>query len=142
MLIGPNTLRRLVRARALLTSGAWDARTVREVAEEVGLSPFHFIRRFAAVYGATPHQVRTRARLERAKELLASGAPVTEVCMAVGFSSVGSFSSLFTRRLGACPTRYRRRAQVPASAAQVLIPGCFGMLTALPPRNSREASRA
>lgn len=141
MLIGPHTLRRLVHARGLLTSGTHDARTVREVAEEVGLSPFHFIRQFAAVYGATPHQVRTRARLERAKDLLAAGAPVTEVCMAIGFSSVGSFSALFTRRIGACPTRYRRSVQVPASVAPAVVPGCFGMLAGLPPRNSREASR-
>src|SRR4051794_11665579 len=112
MLIGPHTFRRLVRARELLGDDAHDALNVRAVAEQVGLSPFHFIRQFRAVYGATPHQFRTSVRLERAKGLLAAGAPVTEVCMEVGFSSLGSFSALFTRRVGASPTRYRQSVQV------------------------------
>ena len=139
MLIDPRTFRRLVRARDLLVGD--DELSVRAIAEQVGLSPFHFIRQFAALYGTTPHQARTRARLDRAKTLLATGTPVTDVCMEVGFSSLGSFSALFTRWEGTSPTRYRRSVQVPRSFAPVVIPGCVGLMSQLPPRNSREASR-
>jgi AraC-like DNA-binding protein len=141
VLIGPWTFRQLVQARELLASDTNHALTVREIAERVRLSPFHFIRQFAAVYGSTPHQLRTRARLDRAKALLAAGAPVTEVCMEVGFSSLASFSALFTRWVGAPPARYRRIVQVPYSLAPLVIPGCFGLLGQLPSRNSREATR-
>jgi AraC-like DNA-binding protein len=142
MLIGARTFRRLVHARELLATDTDDTLTVRAVAEQVGLSPFHFIRQFAAVYGTTPHQLRTRERLDRAKALLAAGTPVTEVCMEVGFSSLGSFSALFTRWVGASPTRYRRSVQVPRSIAPLVHGGgCFGLLAQLPARNSREAIR-
>jgi AraC-like DNA-binding protein len=142
VLIDPRTFRRLVRARDLLAGDTHDAFTVRAIAEHVGLSPFQFIRQFDAVFGTTPHQFRTGARLDRAKALLAAGAPVTDVCMEVGFTSLGSFSALFTRWVGASPTRYRRVVQVPRSFAPVLIPGCLGLLGQLPSRNSREAPRA
>ena len=140
MLIGPRTFRQLVLARELLASDAHDVLTVRAIAEHVRLSPFHFIRQFAALYGTTPHQFRTRTRLDRAKDLLAADAPVTEVCMEVGFSSLGSFSALFTRWVGESPTRYRRSVQVPRSFAPLVVPGCFGLLAQLPSRNSREAT--
>ena len=138
MLIAPATFRRLVRARELLASDDYDAPTVRAIALQLRLSPFHFIRQFAAVYGSTPHQLRTRVRLERAKGLLEAGTPVTEVCLEVGFSSLGSFSALFTRWVGASPTHYRKSVQVPRNFGPVVIPGCFGLLAHLP-RNSREA---
>jgi len=138
VLIAPATFRRLVRAHELLSGDDEDALSVRAIALKLDLSPFHFIRQFAAVYGSTPHQLRTRARLERAKGLLATGSPVTEVCLEVGFSSLGSFSALFTRWVGASPTRYRQSVQVPRNFGSVIVPGCFGLLAQLP-RNSREA---
>ena len=141
MLIAPSTFRRLVRARELLVRDALDVPTVRAVAQQVGLSPFYFIRQFAALYGSTPHQLRTHARLARAKLLLAAGMPVTKVCVHVGFSSLGSFSTLFTRSFGEPPTHYRRSVQVPRSFGGIVIPGCFGLLARLPPSNSREATR-
>jgi len=119
-----------------------EAWSVRAIAEHVGLSPFQLIRQFSALYGTTPHQLRTAARLDRAKALLAAGVTVTDVCMQVGFSSLGSFSALFTRWVGEAPTRYRRSVQVPRSFAPVLIPGCLGLLADALSRNSREASRA
>jgi AraC-like DNA-binding protein len=123
VLIDPVTFRKLVRARAMLEAEAEDALTVRDVAERVGMSPFQLIRQFAALFGTTPHQFRTRVRIERAKRLLEEGEPVTGVCMEVGFSSLGSFSALFTRWVGASPTSYRRTASVPAS-----LPGCLELL--------------
>jgi AraC-like DNA-binding protein len=142
MLIAPSTFQRLVRARELLLRDAHGVPTVRAVAQQVGLSQFFFIRGFGALYGSTPHQLRTRARLARAKDLLAAGTPVTKVCMQVGFSSLGSFSTLFTRSFGHSPSHYRRSVQVPRSFESVVIPGCFGLLARLPPSNSREATRA
>lgn len=139
MLVAPSSFRRLVRARELLLGPGRDSLSVRDVARHVGLSHFHFIRQFAALYGHTPHQLRTHARLDHAKRLLTSGASVTDVCLEVGFSSLGSFSTLFRREVGVSPTGYRVLVQVPRSYGGIVIPGCFGLMTRLPPRNSREA---
>jgi AraC-like DNA-binding protein len=124
----------------MLASAMHDGLSVRQVAARVGLSPFHFIRMFGALFGDTPHQLRTRARLERAKQLLAAGATVTEACVELGFKSVGSFSDLFRRRIGAPPSIYRREAAAPRRAP--LVPGCLGMISEVPAgawSNSREA---
>ena len=140
MLIDPRSFRRLIRARELL---AEEDRPVSAIADEVSISPYHFIRQFAALFGTTPHQFRTAERLARAKRLLSTGRPVTEVCFDVGFSSLGSFSALFTRWAGVAPSRYRRTVQVLSRLP--LVPGCLGMLADLPAdafRNSREAARA
>jgi AraC-like DNA-binding protein len=138
--IAPAAFRRLVRARELLESEEHDGSSVRAIARRVGLSPFHFIRQFAALYGITPHQLRTRARLERAKQLLSTGAPVTEVCLEVGFASLGSFSALFTRWVGSSPLRYRQHVRAPAEPELALSAGCFGLMAALPSSNSGEVT--
>src|SRR5262249_59960237 len=79
------------------------------VAREARFSTGELIRRFAAMFGETPHQYRSRERLDRAKRLLArSERSVTEVCMDVGFSSVGSFRAWFARRAPPAPTHYPR----------------------------------
>jgi AraC-like DNA-binding protein len=114
-----------------------DPVSIEEVAREVGISPFHFIRQFEAVFGLTPHQFRIQSRLDRARRLLAMGHhSVTDVCMEVGFSSLGSFSDLFTRRVGATPSAYQRRlramVQVPGMLPPDLIPGCLSLMTCLP----------
>lgn len=141
MLIDGPTFRRLVRGRELLESPAHEL-TVRDVAARVALSPFHFIRMCAAVFGHTPHQIRTRARMERAKALLAAGATVTDACLEVGFASLGSFSRLFHRRIGTPPSAYRRHVAVPRSVGAPPVPGCLGLIAQVPPgawSNSREA---
>jgi len=104
------------------------------VAREARLSTGELIRRFAALFGETPHQYRLRERLDRAKRLLAwSEQSVTDVCMDVGFSSVGSFSAWFARCVGRAPSAYRRhakpRAAEPASSPASLEPGCLSLLT-------------
>jgi AraC-like DNA-binding protein len=134
MLIDPRTFRRLVTLREQLVETD-DSLNV--LARDIGLSPSRLIRLFTAVFGETPHRYRTQARLDRAREQLATGAHVTDVCMQVGYSSLGSFSALFTRWTGTPPSRYRRIVQVAADIPP-LIPGCLGMLAALP-RNFREA---
>ena len=138
MLLRHEGFRRLVLARDLIREDREPPPTIAELAREVGISPFHFIRQFEVVFGLTPHQYRIQARLERAKRLLVSGElTVTDVCMEVGFSSLGSFSSLFTRRFGETPSSYRRRLRAVGSAppgvAQELEPGCFTLMAGLPP---------
>jgi transcriptional regulator GlxA family with amidase domain len=95
--------------------------TVPGLARLAGLSPYHFIRAFRAETGATPHQYIRTLRLERAKHLLSTTPmPVTDVCEAVGFESLGSFSSLFRRMTGLSPAAYRA-----SHRRNVYVPGCF-----------------
>jgi AraC-like DNA-binding protein len=122
VLIARATFHRLCRARERLHD---DAASIREIAEDATISPYHFIRQFEALFGTTPHQYRIAARLEEAKRLLARGESVTDVCMAVGFSSLGSFSDLFARRVGTAPSRYRKLAAVPRVA---FYRGCFELM--------------
>jgi AraC-like DNA-binding protein len=128
--------RRLCRARDLLQEQREPAPSIAELAREVQISPFHFIRQFEAVFGVTPHQFRIRRRLDVAKQLLATGHSVTDVCMEVGFSSLGSFSALFTRKVGEPPSAYRRRVrtlvQVPGTVSAELTPGCLTLMSRLP----------
>jgi len=98
----------LCRARDLLANVRNSNVSIGAAVREAGLSSCHFIRRFEAVFGETPHQFRTRERLTAAQRLLARGHSVTDVCLEVGFSSLGSFSALFARRIGISPTRYQR----------------------------------
>jgi AraC-like DNA-binding protein len=144
MLVAPATFHRLCRARDML-SDADESPTIRAIARAVRISPFHFIRQFEALFGATPHQFRIASRIDRAKQLLAREASVTETCMEVGFSSVGTFSDLFRRRVGTSPSKFRER-----SIAMVQVPhaisrsphDCFAALALLPSeafRNFREA---
>jgi AraC-like DNA-binding protein len=98
----------LCRARDLLSDIRSTNVSIRDAAREANLSSFHFIRRFEAAFGETPHQFRTRERLTAAQRLLARGHSVTDVCLDVGFNSLGSFSALFARKIGISPMRYRR----------------------------------
>jgi AraC-like DNA-binding protein len=136
-----DVLSRLCRARELLL--AEPTRSIPDIASAIAMSPFHFIRRFEAIFGATPHQHRIAARLMRARHLLALGHSVTEVCFEVGFASLGTFSDTFTRRVGETPSGYRRRTrvlvQVPGVIPPQLVPGCFGLMALLPERSFREA---
>jgi len=101
--------RRLVRARAMLRADGSRPLEIRSVAERVLVSRFHFARRFEGLFGVTPKRYRSEVRLREARRLLARGElSVTEVCFAVGFESLGTFSSLFRRSTGLSPSEYRR----------------------------------
>ena len=147
MLLGRAAFRGLCRARDLLGDVTDESPSIADVARVAAISPGHFIRQFEALFGVTPHQFRTRARLARAKRLLAAGhRSVTEVCMEVGFSSLGSFSDLFVRHVGVRPSVYQRRLRalvaVPGGPSRVFAPGCFSLMGQLPPfafRSFREA---
>jgi AraC-like DNA-binding protein len=151
MLLRHEGFRRLCRARELLRELQEPSPSIADLAREMQISPFHFIRQFEAVFGVTPHQFRIQARLDAARHLLAMRHySVTDVCMDVGFSSLGSFSALFTKRIGEAPSAYRRRVramvQVPGVLPADLTPGCLTLMGLLPPsalarpaRNFREA---
>jgi AraC-like DNA-binding protein len=88
-----------------------------------GVSKYHFARSFEAAYGETPIRYLTRRRIERAQDLLRhANLTVTEVCMLVGFASLGSFSSRFTQLVGESPTAYRDRW---AARGGPHVPGCY-----------------
>jgi len=129
-LLHDDVFRRLCRAREHLCANHAATPRVAELARTAGVSRFHFLRLYRKAFGTTPHQHLMDLRLERARTLLASGnLSVTEVCMEVGFSSLGSFSALFARRVGVSPQRWRRRvwqvAQQPMGMAQLHVPWCF-----------------
>jgi AraC-like DNA-binding protein len=137
MLLRHEGFRRLCRARDRLREVHQRPPSIEDLAREVRISPYHFIRQFEAVFGVTPHQYRIQSRLDLAKELLARGQhSVTDVCMEVGFSSLGSFSTLFTRRVGETPSMYRRRIRtmvvVPGRRFSDLTPGCLSLMGWLP----------
>jgi len=73
MLVSPSTFRNLCRARQLLSESTEDSQTIKSIAREIAISPFHFIRQFEAIFGVTPHQFRIQSRLEEARLLLAMG---------------------------------------------------------------------
>ena len=107
-MLSRDLLARLCRARERLRDVEDERVPVAQIAHDAGMSTFQFIRTFDAVFGVTPHQFRIQARLDRAKDLLAAReSSVTDVCMAIGFSSLGSFSDQFARRVGMAPSRYR-----------------------------------
>ncbi len=91
------------------------------LAAEARLSKFHFLRLFRATYGVTPVEYVSMRRIERAQDLLRStNLTVTEVCHAVGFSSLGSFSSRFRAVVGESPSGFQARYAGRAPH----IPGC------------------
>ena len=123
--------RRIVQAKLFIDSNYAERIDAGEIAGEACYSKFHFIRTFKSIYGRTPHQYLTHVRIERAKELLEQEVSVTEACLAVGFESPGSFTSLFKRRAGVTPSEYQRR-QLERKAEIIeeplrFIPGCFVM---------------
>jgi AraC family transcriptional regulator len=115
--------RRLHRGLDFIHARFPDPLTLSEMAAAACLSPFHFLRGFKAVFRQTPHDYLSACRAERAKFLLERTAlPVTEVCYAVGFASLGSFSSWFARRTGSSPRAWRRRQK---SNFEEVSPGRF-----------------
>lgn len=101
--------RRLYRARDSMVATLDQPLTLTAMAQQACLSPNHFLRTFTQIFGQTPHQYLTQQRLQRAASLLRnSNLTVTEVCLAVGFTSLGSFSWRFRRGFGQAPEQYRR----------------------------------
>ena len=128
-------LAHLRRARDLIDREYARPLDVEALARAALMSSAHFSRQFRAAYGETPYGYLMTRRIERAKALLRrDDVSVTEVCMAVGCTSLGSFSSRFTKLVGETPTAYRARDH----RALAKVPGCIAKdLT----RPSRKLSR-
>lgn len=101
--------------------------TIEELSHEVALSPYYLIRAFRHVYKQTPHQYLVGKRVARAKELLRnSDFSITEICVAVGYESLGSFSTLFRKVAGVSPSAYRINSQ--PTPNPTYIPLCVCLL--------------
>jgi AraC-like DNA-binding protein len=96
------------------------------------MSPAHFSRRFRATYGETPYSYLMMRRIERAMALLREGVSVTDACMQVGCTSLGSFSSRFSEIVGESPTTYRRREHDAVKA----MPSCVAKAHTRPVRKA------
>jgi AraC-like DNA-binding protein len=100
--------RRLNRGRDFIQARFETTLTISDIACAACLSPSHFLREFKAVFRLTPHEYLSACRVERAKFLLErTDLPVTEICFSVGFESLGSFSSWFSRLTGVSPRLWR-----------------------------------
>ncbi|MHA6619210.1 helix-turn-helix transcriptional regulator [Pseudonocardia sp. DLS-67] len=116
--------RHLLRVRDLIDRAFAGPLDVPALARSAYVSEDYFSRSFKAAFGETPHRYLLRRRMERAKALLRAGElSVTEVCLAVGFTSLGSFSTQFRRFVGESPTSYRRREHGHDDLAA--IPSCL-----------------
>lgn len=124
-------LAHLRRARDLMDREYARPLDIADLARAALMSCAHFSRSFRAAYGETPYGYLMTRRIERAAALLRVGSlSVTEVCHAVGCSSLGSFSSRFTQLVGETPTAYRARDH----AALVDVPGCIAKELTRPAR--------
>jgi AraC-like DNA-binding protein len=124
-------LARLRRARDVMDREYASPLDVAALARVALMSTAHFARQFRAAYGETPYSYLMTRRVERAKALLRLGElSVTEVCLAVGCTSLGSFSARFTELVGETPTAYRARDH----GALALVPGCIARELTRPAR--------
>jgi AraC-like DNA-binding protein len=125
-------LARLRRARDRMDREYASPLDVAALARTALMSPAHFSRQFRAAYGETPYSYLMTRRIERAKALLRlGGMSVTDVCLAVGCTSLGSFSARFTELAGETPTAYRARDH----AALENVPGCIARDLTRPDRS-------
>ena len=124
--MAPEDLALLRRARDVMDRDYARPLDVAALSRVALMSPAHFSRQFRAAYGESPYSYLMTRRIERAKAMLRQGdRSVTEVCMAVGCTSLGSFSARFTELVGETPSAYRARdhralAAVPACVARRL----------------------
>lgn len=113
----------LRRARDLIDREYARPLDVPAMARTALMSPAHFSRKFRAAYGETPYSYLMTRRIERAKALLRQGTTVTNACMAVGCTSLGSFSTRFTEIVGVAPSEYGARDHRALEA----VPSCVSM---------------
>jgi AraC-like DNA-binding protein len=123
-------LAHLRRARDLVDRNYAEPLDVPSMARSALMSPAHFSRKFRAAYGETPYSYLMTRRIERAKALLREGVSVTDACVAVGCTSLGSFSSRFSEIVGMTPTQYRERDHCGLDA----LPSCVTMYATRPRR--------
>ncbi len=126
----------LRRARDHMDRAYAEPLDVPAVAATAHMSPAHFSRRFKAAYGETPYSYLMTRRIERAKALLREGMSVTDACMAVGCTSLGSFSSRFTEIVGMTPSAYRAGDHAHFES----MPACVAKVVSRPQRRPAGAT--
>ncbi len=121
--------RRIVQAKLFIDNNYADKIDLNNISDEACFSKFHFVRLFKSIYGKTPHQYLIAVRLDKARQLLRTGTPVSETCFMVGFDSLTSFSGLFKRFAGMSPSLYLKQQQQLQSHRNktpfAFIPGCY-----------------
>ena len=116
----------MLRARDTLDRRFAQRLDVPAMARVAHVSPAHFSRQFRQTFGETPHRYLQRRRVERAMELLReTDRPVTEICLDVGFNSLGTFSRTFRDVVGESPSAYRSRFA--GGGAALRVPACWAM---------------
>jgi AraC-like DNA-binding protein len=119
--------RRLLRARDAMDRAYAEPLDVRSVAAIAHISEAHFSRRFRAVFGETPHRYLQRRRVERSMFLLReTDRSITDICLDVGFGSLGTFSRTFREIVGESPSAYR------AGNGPMVAPNCFQLAATRP----------
>jgi AraC-like DNA-binding protein len=127
--------RHLLRAKDLADARYSERVEVADMAQAAGLSKAHFSREFHRAFGESPHAYLLTRRLERAATLLRmTDWNVGEICVSVGLSSVGSFTTSFKRTFGQTPTEYRSKQ--PPAAVAARVPSCV-LRTYLRPQSAR-----
>ena len=121
--------RRIVKAKLFIDDNYADNIDLGHISDEAFFSKFHFIRLFKKTYAKTPHQYLTFVRIEKSKLLLQTDIPISEVCYAVGFDSISSFTGLFKRLVGQTPSAYQQqykriREEIKTEPLKH-IPNCF-----------------
>ena len=131
--------RHLLRRKIWPTRGTWSRLPWHDLARAAGLSAAHFSREFRRAFGEAPHQYLLTRRLERAAALLRNtDRSVTDICYAVGLTSVGSFTTSFGRVYGISPSAYR--AGFPPARRHIRVPDCVARAYGRPQnRTFREA---
>ncbi|BBN83268.1 transcriptional regulator [Pseudoalteromonas sp. A25] len=125
-----NKLKRLNTSRDFIADNYHVPLSLSDIAKCSYMSPYHFLRVFKDTYGETPTEFLIRLRVEQAKNMLITeNFTVSEVCEKVGYTSLGSFSSLFLKQVGMAPTLYRRKLWALSSEAfrfpAQAIPACY-----------------
>ena len=115
--------RHLLRAKDLIDARYREPLDVAAIARAAHLSPAHFSREFRRTFGETPHRYLLTRRMERAASLLRqTDRSVADICLTVGLTSVGSFTTSFGRTFGMSPTAYR--AAHPPASSRARVPTC------------------
>ena len=126
--------RRLLRARDAMDRAYAEPLDVRAVASVAHVSEAHFIRSFRAVFGETPHRYLQRRRVERSMFLLReTERSVTDICLDVGFTSLGTFSRMFREIVGEAPSHYRK------GHGPIVAPHCVQLAAMRPPVGAGKA---
>ena len=128
-------LAHLRRARDLIDREYASPLDVPTMAARALMSPAHFSRLFRSAYGESPYSYLMTRRIERAMALLRAGATVTDACMQVGATSLGSFSAKFSEIVGESPSAYAAREHSAVEA----MPACLARFQTRPVRNARPA---